>query len=426
MNQAGFAKVDITPSEPLMLAGYASRESPHTSVAHPVYVRVACLQIGRSAPVFIVGADLCGWGPRLCSTLYRRFSEEMGVARAHVMLNASHGHSTAVTEDVLPLFYSMDDTMSAATARYTNSVLDAVMIAAHRAQAAMEECVLEFCIGFAGFGVNRRRVRGGGLGNTTATDPDVPVLTAVRPDGSLKGLAFGYACHTTTQSGLALDPDYPGWASSELERTFPGIDTVFLSGCGGDINPLPRYRQGLEKAYGYQLASAVLDALGHEDLRSGCGVERFTLDERFSAAAEEIHLPLLPAEATFLDGSNPLQRRCVRVLHEHQARMRAEGRVPTEVPYAVQAWNLGGLNLIALSGEPVVDYSLSLRAKLGWSHTWVAGYCDNLVSYIPSERVLAEGGYEGFTAMLEYGWPASYAPGLQSRIEESIDKLLTD
>lgn len=59
-------------------------------------------------------------------------------------------------------------------------------------------------------------------------------------------------------------------------------------------------------------------------------------------------------------------------------------------------WQLGGkLRFVALTGEPVVDYALRFKSELGWQDTWVSGYNNELLCYVPSERVLQEGHYEG-------------------------------
>ena len=49
---------------------------------------------------------------------------------------------------------------------------------------------------------------------------------------------------------------------------------------------------------------------------------------------------------------------------------------------------------------------------------------NELVSYIPSERVLTEGGMEGHTAMEDYGLPCRYAPGLESRVCGAVAGLV--
>jgi hypothetical protein len=69
-----------------------------------------------------------------------------------------------------------------------------------------------------------------------------------------------------------------------------------------------------------------------------------------------------------------------------------------------------------LGGEDVVDYSLRLKRELGRESTWVAGYANDVMAYIPSLRVLKEGGYEGGGSMPIYGLPSVWGP----KIEEII------
>jgi hypothetical protein len=83
----------------------------------------------------------------------------------------------------------------------------------------------------------------------------------------------------------------------------------------------------------------------------------------------------------------------------------------------VQAWGLGpDLTLVTLGGEAVVDYALRLKKELGPGRTWVMAYANDVMAYIPSLRVLKEGGYEGGGAMLYYGLPTVWGP----RVEELI------
>ncbi len=94
--------------------------------------------------------------------------------------------------------------------------------------------------------------------------------------------------------------------------------------------------------------------------------------------------------------------------------------------YPVQAWSFGPeLTFIALTGETVVDYSLKFKAAYGWNNTWVCCYNNDLLSYVPSLRVLKEGGYEGITGMFEYGHRAPYTETVEEQITRAVDKLVT-
>jgi hypothetical protein len=92
----------------------------------------------------------------------------------------------------------------------------------------------------------------------------------------------------------------------------------------------------------------------------------------------------------------------------------------------VQAWRFGtGLTLIAIGGEPVVDYALRFKAEYGWENTWVAGYSNDVMGYIPSLRVLKEGGYEAGGAMINYGRPGPLAPEVEDVIANKVREVVT-
>ena len=88
------------------------------------------------------------------------------------------------------------------------------------------------------------------------------------------------------------------------------------------------------------------------------------------------------------------------------------------------SWILGEDQLwIALGGEVVVDYALLFKRKYGPT-TWVAGYTNDVMAYIPSHRVWQEGGYEA-GAFSVYGLPANrWTPEIEKRIAASVDRLV--
>jgi len=71
----------------------------------------------------------------------------------------------------------------------------------------------------------------------------------------------------------------------------------------------------------------------------------------------------------------------------------------------------------------VIDYQLRLKRELGEHSTWVAGYANDVMAYIPSERVLAEGGYEGESSMVYYQLPSKWKSGLEDQIVGTVHKL---
>ena len=91
-------------------------------------------------------------------------------------------------------------------------------------------------------------------------------------------------------------------------------------------------------------------------------------------------------------------------------------------PYPVQHWRLGDVQWFFLGGEVVVDFPIRLKAELSGPKTWVAGYTNDVMAYIPSRRVLLEGGYEGGGAMVYYGMPTSWSDQVETAIVDEVHR----
>jgi hypothetical protein len=203
----------------------------------------------------------------------------------------------------------------------------------------------------------------------------------------------------------------------ELEMSHPGAVAMFWAGCGADQNPLPRRTLELAKNYGKQLAQAV-DAVLSKPMNQ--------VTPGFTATYREIALPLaeIPSREQFVKDSMSPDKYVAARAKMLLKRIESGGEIPSEYPYPVQSWALGReINLVVLGGEVVVDYSLRLKKELG-TNLWVMGYANDVMAYIPSARVLKEGGYEGGGSMVYYGLPAVWGGKIEELIVEEIGKQI--
>jgi hypothetical protein len=304
--------------------------------------------------------------------------------------------------------------------RYTARLLNQVVEVIGAAIRDLSPATLAFGQGLAGIAVNRRRARGGGRPLTTVIDPDVPVLTVKSPQGELRGIVFGYACHTTCVNDGTLNGDYAGFAQHELEAMFPGATALFVQGCGGDANPLPRWQPGLGEAYGRILAVAVSQVVAGNMKPVGGPL-------RVAFAETELPFEKLPTRQqlqALLRGRTGVQKREV----EYQLSLLKNGdRRWRSLRYPIHVAQFGSdLKFIALSSETVADYALRFKGTYGWENTWVSGYNDDYWCYIPSLRVWREGGYEGTTGMLECQLPGPFAPQVEEIIAATVDDLVQE
>src|SRR5262249_18130968 len=280
-------------------------------------------------------------------------------------------------------------------ADYTAAMAEKMAAMVGEALARLAPARLRVGKGRATFAVNRRNNReadvpallAAGRPPGRAGGPAVPVSTVARADrgpaGSLEAIVFGSACHPTPLNFTSWCGDYPGFAQLDLERAHPGASAMFVNTCGGDQNPLPRRSVELCRRYGRSLADAVQDAL-KGPLRP--------VNPTLRSAFTYVDLPYLkvvdrgdltaPARH-----ANPVRAPwAARLLRQLDA-----GAVfPPSYPYPVHAWRLGDDTLfIGLGAEAVVDYALRFKREFG-PGTWVCGYADDMISYIPSRRVWEE------------------------------------
>jgi hypothetical protein len=320
--------------------------------------------------------------------------------------------------------YKIDDAERRRIAEYTQSLETAVVKVAEQALDRLQDARLSWGIGVCDFAVNRRnnkeddvpRLRRQ-LALQGPVDHDVPVLRAARGDGSLLAVVFGYACHCTVLDFTKFCGDYAGFAQVEVEARFPGVQAMFVAGCGGDQNPIPRRRLELAAEYGKQLAESVARVLGGAALRPVEGPLRTSYHEIELAFAS---LPTREEIERDTKSTNFYIASRAKHLLEIIA---SRGQLDRVYPYPLAAWRLDDLTWIFLGGEVVVDYSLRIKRNLGSSHTWVSAYCNDVMAYIPSKRVLKEGGYEGATAMIYYGQPTSWSDQVEDAVILAVGQV---
>jgi hypothetical protein len=415
--KAGFGKVAITPEQPMWMSGYASRTAPAEGTETDLWAKAMVLQAPDGRKLVLVTLDLVGIDRDTSRRTCKLIQEKHKLPREVVALSVSHTHCGPVVGRNLRSMYFLDEEQAKLVGDYTDKLPGLILKAVDAAAANVEPVTLSWAVGTAAFAVNRRENkeadvpalrRKGQLKGPV--DHDVPVLAARDARGTLKGVVFGYACHATVLSYQKWCGDYPGFAMIELEKAHPGAVAMFFAGCGADQNPLPRRSVELARNYGKQLAEAVSAVLAKPMAPVGAG---------WVAAYREIDLPLreVPTREGLIKDSTDQNKYVAARAKMLLKKLETEGAVPDSYPYPVQTWRLGkDLTVVLLGGEVVVDYSLRLKKELGPAGLWVMGYANDVMAYIPSERVLKEGGYEGATAMVYYGLPSVWGP----RVEELV------
>lgn len=423
--KAGVSRVVITPETGVWLAGYGTKRAPDGKL-HDLWAKALALEDAQGRRAVLVTSDFQGIPRGVSDRVFERLRAGLGLERHQVMLTFSHNHCGPRLGDDLVDYYPVEAEQVALVDEYTDLMVETLVRLVGDALAALAPANIRAGQGRATFAVNRRNnaeaevpaLLEQGKPLAGPVDHAAPVLAVTRPDGGLAAVLFGYACHPTTLSFNTWCGDYPGFAQLELERAHPGAAALFVNTCGGDQNPLPRRNVELCRDYGHQLASAVEEALRGplRPIRPG-----------LRTAFEYVDLPYLEVVtreelAERVDDANPiLARWAARMLRKLDA---GESFAPS-YPYPVHAWGLGDDTLvIGLGAEAVVDYALRFKRAYG-PGTWVCGYVDDMIAYIPSRRVWEEGGYEGGSYLYEYGRPAfRWAGDIEDRIAATVERLV--
>lgn len=422
--RAAAGKTTITPSVPIWAGGYSARSEPVSEKMHDLYARVLVLEDNQGGQILFLTAEVENIPLAFAESVAGRLRQKHGIGRERIAICCSHTHcGPALLGPETEIVYPMTHEDLAATQRYTRWLEDRLVELATDALGRLAPANLAHGFGSATFAVNRRNNRedeAGKIGFNAdgPVDHDVPVLRVTALDGSLRAILFGYACHCTTMNFQKWCGDYAGFAQATIESAHPGTSALFLAGCGADINPLPRRRIELCRQYGRELAHGVEKVL-KTPMKPIQGPLRAGLS-RVDLAFET--LPSLGQLEEQRREGNRHERKRAEVLLK--AAHSGQPLSPT-YPYAVQIFTLGeSLIAVVLAGEVVVDYSHRLKQELGPERSFVFAYANDLCAYIPSERVLAEGGYEGGDAMVYYGRPAPWAPGLEDRIVSTVHRLV--
>jgi neutral ceramidase len=423
--KAGVAKADITPTQELWLAGYATRTKPADGKVMELWAKVLALEDAAGHRAIILTSDTLGIPQNIYLHTLAALQQKFDLRPEQVVLSASHTHCGPVLRNSLYDAYPLDEKQRAAIESYSVLFESNLVQTVGEAIKNLSPASVRAGSGQAGFAVNRRNntegrvpvlIQQGALKGPI--DHSVPVLTVSDAEGKMKAILFGYACHNTTMSFNKWSGDYSGFAQLALEKSHPSATAMFFMGCGGDQNPLPRGRLELAERYGNMLAAAVEEALLSP-------VKELKPEIKTKMELAALDLGPAPTEAeleTMKAGTNASPKRwathLLAQLKEGKAYMRT-------YPYPLQVWQLGGAQtLITMGGEPVVDYALKFKKEFG-ENIWVAGYCNDVMTYIPSLRVLKEGGYEGGKAMIPYGMPAlRWADDVEDRITASARRLM--
>ncbi len=415
----GLARAKITPQEPIRMAGYASRDRPSDGVLTDLYAKAMAFEDGRGERAVLLTSDVIGYNAKVADFVRGRIIQKTALEPRQILLNPSHTHTGPVIGLPGATSYGLEGEEAECVHRYGERLAGQLAELAAAALADLKPAKLSWSVGVTNIVMNRREFteRGIRLGFNPRgyVDRSVPVLRVDSPDGKLRALLFGCACHNTTLTGehYQLSGDYAGFAQQYVEQQHPGVQAMFMIGCAGSANPYPRGTVEAAQQNGRSLGAEVC-RVAAEKLTPVRGPLR--------AELEYVDLPLEPMPPReeleeMIKGPSYIAfnaRQMLEALDQGES-------LPTEYSAPLAVWQFGDdLTLVALPGEVVNGYVPLLETALGPRKLWIAAYSNDCFGYLPTVKVLAEGGYE--TRCL-YTRPGFFAPEVEGVVLAEVRRM---
>lgn len=345
----------------------------------------------------VVGIDVCGFNASLGMAVKEAIFKSRNIPPSAILLNASHTHFAPVTQTWITWcdFYHFPDS------NYLNNVVKKGIIKAiETAVDKLSPSNLYFARGTTQIGYNRRP----GVHPDNPYDNVVDVLKITDAQDKLKTVLFLTGCHpvfkNAGEESFTLSANYPSVARKAIEQATGAEGAIFIQGCGGDINP----RSSDHRQTGSELAADVQQALN-------AGLQK--IDGGISFFFDTLNIPVKPWSTDSIQRFRKANEgktgdveaeKNVRWANLMLERYK-NNAVAQVLPEYIQTINIGNWKLVGISREAVTEYGKGIRGIWPEQKVSVAGYCNDVPSYLPVGWHIRAGVYEGYGSFLWYGQP---------------------
>ena len=426
--EVGIAVRDISPELPIRLAGYAARKRAADKQDSPLLVEALAFKNPTGERFVFVALDNCEVNHAFLESVLEQWQQKLQLKRGEVAVVSSHTHSAPVLEHVLTDMGELPAADLERIARYSQTLQGKLVEVVEAALADCQPAVLEHGIGRACFAMNRRVYQGDnvvfGENPDGPVDWEVPVLRIKGTNGAVRAVVFGYACHgtsiQTSNDWYTVSGDYMAYTRQNLEAHQPGAVAMYLTGMGADSNPSPRGLLLDAKRHGLELAGAVISVLDRP-MRPVRGA--------FKKAYDEVQLPFVPPPSRErLEKDAQSQDISVKMRAESYLKLLDAGQpLPQSISLPVAVLRLGhDLTFVLMGGEMVVDYDRHIKRVLAADHPWTIGYAYEIPCYIPSARIIKEGGYEADSSLIYYGYYGPFRGEIETKLLNRVDSLAAE
>ncbi|NQX64228.1 neutral/alkaline non-lysosomal ceramidase N-terminal domain-containing protein [Paenibacillus qinlingensis] len=423
---------EITPQGPIFLAGFGDRTHKSEGVHEPLFAKAALIQANTT--LLIITLDVVGSDRSFIVGIKNILEEKFGLKHEEVLINFSHTHhSVALTgadERLRVGLFSIGKDFSEDVSFY-GYIRDTLVSIVDECFSQLEEGTLLLGRGTSDFAISRRKLTADGVKwapyPEAEIDKDLIVLKLVDQENEVRGILYNYGCHPTSMSSdnYMISNDFPGTTSRYLEETYPGVTALFLQGCAGELKPIKSADGDIFKSCsltemeeaGRDLAKDIISILEEQPFTPiRCSFRTILVDPLLYM--EQTGIPFYENIINDSKVGDFRKRGAHRTIEQIQ-----DGSVKDRTPIYLSIWHLDEeTRLIAMEGEISTEYSLLLKSMFPGGKTIVLGYTNGVYYYVPTRKMIAEGGYEVDCNYCFGGFRGSFVPEIEDIIIGQITK----
>ena len=409
MLKAGIAKVDITPPVGVRMAGFSGRTLPSLAVHDPLWARALVLDDGARR-AGLVSLDLLYASEDLVARVREAAASGSGIPADGLLIASTHTHSGPA---------DAGDEATKDERAYWSSLPDKLTQVISQAAAALQPARLGVASGWCAVGINRReKVPGGrielGRNHFGVFDTELGVVRLEGAGGRPIGAVMNYACHPVClmADNYLISADYPGFARYLLEERLGGGMAIFFNGACGNVNPREAaVDHGMASGSNFRTTERAGENVAQEAARVW-GKAAVADDVTLAFARRTISLPanyeraLRTAEAAVAEAERqaalPAPEETPYVTWRYRpslerakarlARVRERGSAP--ITCEIQAIRVGPVAFLGWPGEIFCELGMAAKQGSPFRPTYVIGYANGSVGYVPTPEAFGEGGYE--------------------------------
>lgn len=428
--QVGYAKIDITPSFEVGLAGYGDMATRKNSDGMTDYVYVTCIAVKEGEEtVLLYTMDTLGIGRSRANSFRAAISPVTGIANNKIFFGATHSHNAPETDSdeyekfVTPKLVEAAQKaiadLSPATMLATSVKTEGMNFVRHYKMKDGSYSGSNFGDGTLGY-----------VEHATEVDPEMQIVKFDRGTEKKAVVMVNFQAHNDYAKNIGYNMISPGWVGAfrnKLESA-SGCNVAYFMGASGNVNASSRIESeahGLDwQPYGEKLSQIAFDAMNNLQSVGGSGIVTTTYIDKGEVNHEWDHMIAEANEVIKLwqsagkDAGDQLGKKYGFTSVYQANAIISRSKKPAYMDLEQSAVRIHNVGFIVGGYEMFCENGIAVKNsghEAGYEHVFIiAGNS----GYIPSEAAY---GYRSYESDI-----SNFVKGTAERMQDKYIELLSD